>query len=739
MATRVGDIIQVGDVVTRDGSVFGAGSAGEAYNLTSGTGDGAGNGGALNFTSGVGGATGDGGDIILTAGNGGATSGNGGSITLNPGTGDTDGVIIASGSRITQVGFPTAGTDAATKQYVDNYVQGLDTKDSVRVATTANITLSSAPATIDGITLSTGDRVLVKNQTNATENGIYDFNGASSAMTRSNDADNAPEVNLGESHYVWVEVGTANADTGWVAISDGSLNSSGNPDLNGPFYDLGTDAISYTQFAGAGAFTVTGGNGISSVQSGNDFTVSTDIVGGSALTNTAGVGGDQLGIRGGISGQPLLSQGTGSEATFGALNLAGGTNIVTGTLPVTNGGTGLTSFTQYSLLFADTTGSLTETTPTTGGATEQFLVFDDSTDTYSWVDVSTIAGSNGYGQIAGGDGGATATADTGNELITFNGDGINITTTNSTTGADTVEFVLDLNDLTTTSEAVVGTDTIAFYNGSTMTTQQVDVDTFISDLGLSQNLFETIAIGGNTTGVDTSIIADTTTDTATLTGGTGITLSASTAGDSITFTFSNAGMVDTAVTTSDTVPFFDVSASNQPEFRSWSDILSDLNIVNNITTNGIVVQTGPDTYEGKAVAASTVGNELGLAVTNGDGTSAGDIVVGLDITGQTTATPEGADEIVIYDTSAAANRKATVSSLVSTLIFRTSFTNASLVGGVYTANHNLGNQIVLVQVFDENNQQVVPDDITLTSTTALDIDLTSFGTIAGTWNLIVFG
>jgi hypothetical protein len=137
---------------------------------------------------------------------------------------------------------PSGAQDAATKNYVDITAQGLDAKASCRVATTANIaTLAGgAPLTLDGITLILGDRILVKDQTTTNQNGIYTVTtlgtGVNGTWTRATDAN--AWANL-PSAYTWIEVGTVNADTGWVCTVDQGGT-------------LGTTAVTWVQFSSAG-------------------------------------------------------------------------------------------------------------------------------------------------------------------------------------------------------------------------------------------------------------------------------------------------------------------------------------------------------------------------------------------------------------------------------------------------------------------------------------------------------
>ncbi len=87
-------------------------------------------------------------------------------------------------AKIVNLPDPTGAQDAATKNYVDANLEGLGWKDNVRVSTQSNISLATPGATIDGITMATSDRVLVRAQSTASENGIYIWNGASTLMTR---------------------------------------------------------------------------------------------------------------------------------------------------------------------------------------------------------------------------------------------------------------------------------------------------------------------------------------------------------------------------------------------------------------------------------------------------------------------------------------------------------------------------------------------------------------------------
>jgi hypothetical protein len=162
--------------------------------------------------------------------------------------------LLMDGFQISGLGTPDQADHAATKAYVDAVSEGLHIHESVRAATDGNISIANGLEngdTVGGVTLATGNRILVKDQTTTSENGIYVVQVSGQAL-RATDFDTASEVDSGD--FVFVTSGTY-ANTGWVQILKPAT--------------IGTDPLSFTQFSGAGTFLA--GNGL--ILEGNVFEI----------------------------------------------------------------------------------------------------------------------------------------------------------------------------------------------------------------------------------------------------------------------------------------------------------------------------------------------------------------------------------------------------------------------------------------------------------------------------------
>ena len=354
-----------------------------------------------------------------------------------PLTGGTmSGLVTFSSGGITGLGLPVNGSDAANKNYVDASINGFSWKSSAACATTANITLSGEQ-TIDGIVTSSS-LVLVKNQTTASQNGLYV--SSTGAWSRATDASTSAQI-LGMAVYVQ-SGGTVNGGTGWTNSDTGTIT-------------VGTTSITYNQF-GAGAI-YTNGTGIG--LSGNVFsnTGVTGLVAGTNISVSSGTGSVTVSLTGtvasatnlsgtiansvsfqsgsgvtayvspGTAGQVFISNGAGSAPTYSSTPTLVGTNfssipnsaltnssITVGSTAFSLGGTstvlaGLTSVTSTAFIGALTGNATTATNIAAGtvnafpyqtaAGTTAFLsqgtgVLQETAGAPSWTTTPTLTGTN---------------------------------------------------------------------------------------------------------------------------------------------------------------------------------------------------------------------------------------------------------------------------------------------------------------------------------------------------------
>jgi hypothetical protein len=229
-----------------------------------------------------------------------------------------DGSVLATGNlnldsnRIINLAAPIGDNDAARKIDVDRATLGLDVKNSVRAATTEDITLANEQ-TIDGVALLDGQRVLVKNQDNAEENGIYVVVDGG-AWVRSEDADSDSKVNA--NLFLFVEEGTLNADTGWVLTTNDPIT-------------LGTTELTFTQFSGNGSGSVNGAANVGDAGVGLFKQLSADILEFHKLNNVDGkinialdVGSDE--VRLAIAAGSLVDADISATAAIARSKIAAG-------------------------------------------------------------------------------------------------------------------------------------------------------------------------------------------------------------------------------------------------------------------------------------------------------------------------------------------------------------------------------------------------------------------------------
>jgi hypothetical protein len=247
-------------------------------------------------------------------------------------------LIKRDGNGNAKVATPTDDAHIATKGYVDAARSGLDVKQSVRVATTGALTLSTGfinGSVVDGVTLATGDRVLIKDQNTGAENGVYVVN-VTGAPTRATDYDSNAEVTPGA--FTFVEEGTVNDNSGWVLSNNGAVV-------------IGSTNLTFSQFSGTGQ--ITAGDGLS--KNGNILNVN-------VTSNRTAITADAIDISANYVGQTSIT--TLGTITTGVWN---GTDVA-----VADGGTGASTAADARTNLAATSAG-TSSTPVLSRTTSQTI------------------------------------------------------------------------------------------------------------------------------------------------------------------------------------------------------------------------------------------------------------------------------------------------------------------------------------------------------------------------------
>lgn len=333
-------------------------------------------------------------------------------------------LVMGAGTYITLTDPPVNGTDAVNKDYADALANGLSWKQSVTAASTADIDLTTGGLlTIDGVTLTAGQRVLVKNQTDNTENGIYI--AAAGAWSRAPDMDATTPINEVNGAAVFVEQGSTQSDTAWVQTANVTT--------------IGTDPIIWAQFGGPGAYTA--GNGLT--LTGNQFSLTSPVSvanGGTALSTAPS------------NGQLLIGNGTGY--TLSTLTDGTAISITEGAGTITISNTGVTSIagTANQITASAATGAVTLSLPST-------LIAPGSLEVTTTFQVDTFTPNSMLYVTTGGQVVSTAALTDGQILIGDTGSvpvagtitgGTGVTVTN---GAGTITIDVDDTELVTSFSA----------------------------------------------------------------------------------------------------------------------------------------------------------------------------------------------------------------------------------------------------------------------------------------------
>lgn len=294
---------------------------------------------------------------------------------------------FASGT--VSVATPTADAHAASKAYVDSTAQGVHWKESAICASVANVDITSAPSAIDGVTLTSGDRIVLKDQTDASECGFYSFASAGAALTRTDDANTAAKL---EGAAIFVRQGSSHADQGFIVTTDNIT--------------LGSTDIVISQFTGLAS--ISAGDGLTKAGS----TISVDLSSNPGLEFASG----ELQVKAGngveLQSGSLQVKLNGSTLSLGASGLSVGTitsnemgsNSVTGAA-IADGAIGDSGLFGTGVVNAAAIGTGAVTSAKLGSASVATAKIQDAA-----VDENKLAGSVAGNGLSGGAGSALSVA-----------------------------------------------------------------------------------------------------------------------------------------------------------------------------------------------------------------------------------------------------------------------------------------------------------------------------------------
>jgi hypothetical protein len=537
---------------------------------------------------------------------------------------------------------PSAATDIANKLYVDTVAQGLDAKASCLAATTANITLSGAQ-TIDGVSVVAGNRVLVKDQTAPEDNGIYLC--ASGAWTRTTDAATFDSL---VSAFTFIEQGSVNADAGFVCTADAGGT-------------IGTTAIPFSQFSGAGTFTA--GTGLT--LTGTVFSLTSPVAvanGGTGLTSLGTGVATFLGTPSSANLAAAVSDETGSGAlvfatsptlttpALGTPSALVGTNItgtaagltagnvttnanLTGAITSVGNTTSLGSFSSANLAAAltDETGSgaavfatsPTLVSPTLGAATATSIngvtVTGTSTPALSVTGTTAVSGTNTGDQTTiTGNAGTATTLETARNIngVSFNGSAdITVTAAAGTLTGATLASGVTASSLTSLGTIASLVATTADINGGTIDGTAIGGGTAAAGAFTTLGSSSTTTLNGTTIPASSTLLVSGgalgTPSSGTLTSCTGLPISTGVSGlgtDVATALVVNVGSSGAVVTNG--------GALGTPSSGTVTNLTGTASININGTVGATTASTGAFTTLSSTGATSLATETTGLGIFN---------------------------------------------------------------------------------------------------------------------------